>query len=100
MMAFLAGLAMSLCWRGLVDHAHLQAASVLRDRSGVGAGELLALAVLFVIAARFGDDALLSRRDIWTIAIAGFAFAFPVRVLALAPLGVVGVKFLFGQIRV
>lgn len=96
-MAFLIGLAMSLCWRGLTESLHSEAATVLRDRSGVGAGELLALAVLFVIAFRLGDEDVLSPSDLWTMAIAGLAFALPMRLIALAPLAAVGAKFVFRE---
>jgi exosortase/archaeosortase family protein len=96
LLAFLAGLAISVCWRSsmLSSFAGVPAA-ILVDRSGIGAGELLVISVLFLLIFRIRNDDLLSPSDLVVIAITSVAFAVPFRLAAAAPLTIVGIKLLF-----
>ncbi|HEX9168412.1 MAG TPA: hypothetical protein VF886_05720, partial [Roseiarcus sp.] len=98
MLAFVAGLILAICWRNPAEGAlSALSADLLRERSGIGAGELLALAVLGTLAFRFHDEALFTRSDLAVVAIASLAFALPLRASASVPLTVVGVKLVFGS---
>jgi hypothetical protein len=96
LLAFLAGLAIAICWRNpTVGSLSDLSADLFRARSGIGAAELLAIAVLATVAFRFGHDRLLSANDLSAITITSLAFAFPARLAAVIPLVVVGMKLLF-----
>jgi hypothetical protein len=98
LLAFVVGLAVSICWRdpgGDGSFSQLSA-DLFRERSGIGAAELLALAVLATSAFRFGRESLLTRSDLGVIAIASLAFALPLRSAASIPLTLVGIKLAFG----
>jgi hypothetical protein len=95
LLAFIAGLVIAVCWRSpLMRHGELWA-FLLRDRSGISAAELLAIATLIWLALRFRSDALLSRSDLVAIGATVLAFALPVRLAAIVPLTVVGLKLVF-----
>jgi hypothetical protein len=70
---------------------------MFRERSGTGAAELLAFAVLGILAFRFRREALLTRSDLTVIAVSTLAIAFPLRSAAIVPLTLVGVKLAFGS---
>ena len=98
LLAFLAGLVVAICWQSPADGSLSQlSADLFRDRSGVGAAELLALAVLGTLAFRFHEEALLTRADLVVVAVASLAFALPLRSAASIPLTLVGMKLLFGS---
>jgi hypothetical protein len=71
-------------------------ADLFKDRSGIGAAELLALAVLGTLAFRFRRESLLTRSDLAVVAIASLALALPFRSAATIPLTLIGVKLVFG----
>ena len=63
---------------------------------GIGAAELLAIAVLATVAFRLGHDRLLSANDLSAITMSQLGrLAFPARLAAVIPLVVVGMKLLF-----
>lgn len=96
--AFIAGLVVAICWRDPVDGSLSQLSTDLfRERSGIGAAELFALAVLGTLAFRFHRESLLTRSDLAMVAIASLAFALPLRSAASVPLTLVGVKLVFGS---
>jgi hypothetical protein len=95
LLAFVAGLLVAICWRDPAGGSLPLSTDLLRDRSGVGAAELLALAVLATLAFRFGGEALLARTDLAVIAAASLAFALPLRPAASLPLTLVGVTLVF-----
>jgi hypothetical protein len=98
MLVFVAGLIVAICWRNPADGSFSQLlADLFRERSGIGAAELLALAVLGMLAFRFRREALLTRSDLAVVAIASLAFAFPLRSAASVPLALVGAKLVFGS---
>lgn len=94
--AFVAGLVIAVCWRNalMVSAADFSAA-ILQDRSGIGAAELLAVAVLAWLVSRFGREDLLTPSDLVVIALTGLAFAVPFRLAASLPLTAVGLKLFF-----
>src|SRR5271166_681905 len=96
LLAFVLGLAIAICWR---DYAAATlsdlTADVFRARSGIGAAELLAIAVLATVGFRFGEDGLLTASDLSAIAVTSLGFALPLRLVASVPLTVVGLKLLF-----
>ena len=108
LLAFLLGVAIAICWRGPATESISElSADFLRARSGIGAAELLAIAVLATLAFRFDNDGRLTASDLLAIAVTSIAFSFPLRLAASVPLTVVGVKLLvrrdplvssFGQI--
>ena len=73
------------------------AADLFERGSGIGAAELLAIAVLGTLAFRFRRESLLTRSDLAVVAVASLAFALPLRLAAGIPLTLVGVKFIFGS---
>jgi hypothetical protein len=96
LLVFLLGLAIAICWRGPTTESLSDlSADFLKARSGVGAAELLAIAVLGSLALRFGDRERLTASDLLAIAATSVAFAFPLRLGASVPLTIVGVKLLF-----
>lgn len=96
LLAFVLGLAIAICWHSPAAVSFSDfSADVFKARSGIGAAELLAIAVLATLAFRFGDDRLLTASDLSTIAVTSLAFAFPLRLAASLPLVVVGMKLLF-----
>jgi len=108
LLVFLLGVALAILWRGSAPESFSElSADFLRARSGVGAAELLAIAVLATLAFRFGEDGRLTATDLFAIAATSLAFSFPLRLAASVPLTIVGVKLLvrrdplvssFGQI--
>ncbi len=95
LLAFVLGVAIAICWRGSATEFFAElSADFLKARSGIGAAELLAVAVLATLAFRFGDDGRLTASDLLAIAVTSLAFAFPLRLAAGVPLTVVGVKLL------
>jgi hypothetical protein len=95
-MAFVAGLAVAICWRGSMASSFSQAAAaILKDRSGVGAAELLVIGVLLSVVFALRDENLLSRSDLLTMAATALAFAIPMRLAAIVPLTAVAMKLLF-----
>ena len=98
LLAFVVGLVVAICWQSPADGSFsLLSADLFRDRSGIGAAELLALAVLGTLAFRFHEEALLTRADLVVVAVASLAFALPLRSAASIPLTLVGMKLLFGS---
>jgi exosortase/archaeosortase family protein len=96
LLTFLAGLAIAVCWRGSMAHWPWDVATAfLRDRSGIGAAELLAIGVLVWLVAQLGDEERLSPSDFIVIALTSLAFAFPLRLAASVPLTMVGLKLAF-----
>jgi hypothetical protein len=96
LLAFLLGLAIAICWRNpAVQSLSDLSADVLKARSGIGAAEVLAIAVLATLALRIADDRILTASDLAAIAVTSVAFAFPLRLAAILPVAVVGVKLLF-----
>jgi hypothetical protein len=96
LLAFVLALAIAVCWRSPASESLSDlSADFLRARSGIGAAELLAIAVLATLAFRFGDNRLLTASDLSAIAVTSLAFAFPLRLAASVPLAVVGAKLLF-----
>src|SRR5579864_7814569 len=97
MLAFIAGLVIAICWRSpLMRHGELWA-FLLRDRSGISAAELLAIATLTWLVLGFRSDALLSRSDLAAIGATALAFALPLRLAAIVPLTGVGLKLVFNR---
>jgi hypothetical protein len=98
-LAFVVGLIVAICWRDPANEGSFSqlSADLFRDRSGIGAAELLALGVLGTLALRFHREALLTRSDLAVVAVASLAFAFPLRSGASIPLTLVGVKLIFGS---
>jgi hypothetical protein len=96
--AFIAGLAITLCWRGFA-HAPgaTEALSLLQDRSGVSVAELLAFGALLSLVFQFRDEDFLSAGELVVLAIASIAFATPPRFAAIVPLTIVGFMFLRRQ---
>ncbi|RBP13740.1 exosortase/archaeosortase family protein [Roseiarcus fermentans] len=95
-LAFVVGVAVAISWRSVVAWSHGDFSAVaLRDHSGVGAGELLALGVLAYLGLGIGRDDLLTRSDLAVMAACSLAFAFPMRMAAAVPLIVAGLKLLF-----
>jgi hypothetical protein len=96
LMAFLAGLAIAVCWRSSssIFYGGIPGA-ILIGRSGIGAGELLVMAVLVLLIFRSRNDDLLSTSDIFVIAVTSIAFAIPYSRAASVPLTIVGIRFLF-----
>src|SRR5271157_678933 len=83
LLAFVLGLAIAICWRNPAAVSFSDfSADVFKARSGIGAAELLAIAVLGTLAFRFGDDRLLTASDLSAIAVTSLAFAFPLRLAA------------------
>jgi hypothetical protein len=70
-------------------------AYLLRNRSGISAVELLAIATLTWLVLRFRSDPLLSRSDLAAIGASALAFALPLRLAAIVPLTAVGLKLAF-----
>jgi hypothetical protein len=96
LLGFIVGLAIAIGWRGsTVGSVSELSADFMQGRAGVGAAELLAIAVLAVLAFRFGGDSLLTPGDLATIALSSLAFALPLRLAAIVPVTAVGVKLLF-----
>jgi hypothetical protein len=96
LLAFLLGLAIAICWRNpAVQSLSDLSADVLKARSGIGAAEVLAIAVLTTLALRIADDRILTASDLAAIAVTSVAFAFPLRLAAIIPVAVVGVKLPF-----
>lgn len=96
LLAFVAGLVVAVCWRNSVATSYSDfLAAFLRDRSGVGAAELLTIAVMALLVVRFRREDLLSGSDLVVIAIASLAFALPFRLAASIPLTAVGSKLIF-----
>jgi hypothetical protein len=96
--SLIAGLAVAICWRDAeVDSFSQLSADLFKARSGIGAAELLAIAILGTLAFRFRDEPLLTRSDLAVIAIASLAFAFPLRLAAGIPVTLVGVKLISGS---
>ena len=92
--AFIAGVVVAVCWRGAMLNSYTDlSGAILRDRSGVGAGEFLIIAVMLTIAFGLRDEEALSQSDLLAMALTGLAFAPPIRLAAIVPLTVVGVKF-------
>ena len=96
--AFLAALIVAICWRDPHGGSLLELSTDLfRERSGTGAAELLAFAVLGTLAIRFRGEALLTRGDLGVIALSSLAFVFPLRSAASVPLTLIGLKLVFGS---
>jgi hypothetical protein len=96
--AFVAGLVVAICWReSAADSFSGLSADFFKARSGIGAAELLALAVLGTLAFRFHGESLLTRSDLAVLAVASMAFALPLRQAASIPVTLVGVKLVFGS---
>jgi hypothetical protein len=95
LMAFAAVLAIALFWERLTFGGTSLSEALVLGRMGVGSGELLAMAALFSVIFRLGDDdALLSRGELLMIALASCAFAVPSFKAASIPLTIVGLIFL------
>ena len=71
------------------------AAAILKDRSGVGAAELLVIGVALSVVFALRDENLLSRSDLLIIAATALAFALPFRLAAIVPLTAVALKLMF-----
>jgi hypothetical protein len=98
LVVFLVGLALSLSWRSLDFRSFTQiSAAVLKGRSGIGAGELLVMFVLFWLALGARDEELMSGSDLAILSLASVAFAFPFSLAAGPPTVVVALKFMFGR---
>ena len=94
-MAFVAGLAVAICWRSSMAGSLGQvAAAILKDRSGVGAAELLVIGVTLSVVFALRDENLLLRSDLLTIAVTALAFALPFRLAAIVPLTAVALKLM------
>jgi hypothetical protein len=97
-LAFIAGLLVAICLRDPADGLLSQlSADLFREHSGIGAGELLALAVLGTLAFRFHGESLLTRSDLAVVAVASLFFAIPSLRAASIPLTLVGAKLIFGS---
>ncbi len=93
LLGFVAGLVIALCWREAVTRALADFPDTLLDvRTGFGAAELLALGVLAFLVLRLGREEVLTNTDLAVIAVAGLAFALPMKPAAAVPLAAVGVK--------
>jgi hypothetical protein len=87
---------MAICWRSSIWTSSSQlSGAVLKDRSGIGAAELLVIFVLLLLVIRCRNEDLLSPSDIVVIAVTSLAFAIPFRLAASAPLTIVGFKLVF-----
>jgi hypothetical protein len=96
LLAFVAELVLAVCWRGTMVRSFSEFwAAVLKDRSGIGAAELLAFVVMAWLIFRLRRESVLSSSDLIVIATTSIAFAFPARVTASTPLTAVGLKLLF-----
>lgn len=96
LLAFVAGLVLAVSWRSTMVRSFSEFwAAVLKDRSGVGAAELLAFIVMAWLIFRLRRESVLSSSDLIVIATTSIAFAFPARVAASIPLTAVGLKLLF-----
>lgn len=99
LVAFLSGLAMALCWRAFaVGSIEQFFGSFLSDRSGIGAAEVLALAVLFYLAMGVSEDEALTKVDCLLLAGSAVFFVVPARIFAAAPLLLVGTKLTFRKV--
>ena len=95
-MAFVFGLLLAVGWRSSMLHSGSEfLRAILKDRSGVGAAELLAVAVLGVLLFRFRDEDLLSPAELALVAVSSLAFALPLRLAAAVPLLLVGGALFF-----
>jgi hypothetical protein len=98
LLAFVAALAVALCWRSSAAASLSElSADLLKARSGIGAAELLAIATLATLAFRLGGESRLTRTDLAVIAVTSLAFALPLRLAASIPLTLVGAKLAFGS---
>ena len=96
LLAFVLGLGLAICWRNPAASSLSDISEdLLKARSGIGAAELLAIAVLATLAFRFGDGRLLNASDLLAIAVTSLAFAFPLHLAASVPMILVGGKLLF-----
>jgi hypothetical protein len=96
LLAFVAGLVLTVSWRSTMVRSFSEFwAAVLKDRSGIGAAELLAFVVMAWLIFRLRRESVLSSSDLIVIATTSIAFAFPARVTASIPLTAVGLKLLF-----
>ena len=96
LLVFVLGLVIALCWGGSAISSSSEFwAGVLKDRSGIGAAELLAIVVLTWLVVRFRREDLLTPSDLVVIAVTSIAFAFPFRLAASLPLAAVGLKLIF-----
>jgi hypothetical protein len=91
LLAFIGGIAVAICWRGLSPGLD----ALLEERSGIGVGELSAIAALISVVLRFRNDELLSSADLLAISGTSLAFAVPSKEAASAPLAIVGCLFVF-----